>query len=344
MAVDVEERLLAPTPSDEDAAVERSVRPRRLSEFVGHDKIKTSLSVYIEAAKGRSEPLDHVLFYGPPGLGKTTLSLIIANEMDCPIKTTSGPAIEKPGDLAAILTNLEPNSVLFIDEIHRLNRSVEEILYPAMEDGQLDLIIGKGPSARTLRIDLPPFTVVGATTRAGMVTAPLRARFGIVYNFTFYDEASLKTIVLRSARILGVKVIDEGATEMARRARGTPRIANRVLRRVRDYAQVRADGIITIDVAREGLEMLEIDEMGLDEVDRRLLMAIIEKFEGGPVGVEAISYAVGEERDTIEDAHEPYLIQRGFLSRTPRGRKVTQTAYKHLGLEPPISPQQESLF
>ena len=326
-----EQRLISPIIKDEDTALDYSLRPRRFSELIGRTKIVDSLNIFIEAAKMRSEALDHVLLYGPPGLGKTTLALIIANEMNAPIKSTSGPAIERPGDLASILTNLEPDSVLFIDEIHRLNRAVEEILYPAMEDYQLDLVIGKGPSARTIKLELPRFTLVGATTRAGMITAPLRGRFGIVHNFEFYDVDSLSTIVQRSANILGVEILPEGAGEIASRSRGTPRIANRVLRRVRDYAQVKANGVIEQNVAIDALQMLEIDEQGLDEADRRLLSVIIEKFDGGPVGVETISAAIGEERDTIEDAHEPYLIQIGFINRTPRGRMATRLAYEHLG-------------
>lgn len=329
--MDFEERLISSKEQDIDTEVEVSLRPKRLSEFIGRDKIKESLSVFIEAARLRSEPLDHVLLYGPPGLGKTTLANIISNEMDANLKTTSGPAIERPGDLAAILTNLDSGSVLFIDEIHRLSRPVEEILYPAMEDFTLDLVIGKGPAARTIRLDIPRFTLIGATTRTGLISSPLRARFGIVHNFDFYQVDSLHIIVKRSAGIMGVEIVEDAAFEIASRSRGTPRIANRVLRRVRDYAQVRGNGSIDFKTAVAALDMLEIDEVGLDDADRRLLRTVIEKFGGGPVGLDTLSAATGEERDTIEDALEPFLIQLGFLSRTPRGRCATALAYTHMG-------------
>jgi len=329
-----EERIVNTNIEDEkEEQLEFSLRPKALSEYIGQNKVKNNMKIFIEAAKKREEPLDHVLLYGPPGLGKTTLANIISNEMNSNIRITSGPAIEKPGDLAALLTNLAPNDVLFIDEIHRLNKSVEEILYPALEDYTLDIIIGKGPSARSIRLDLPKFTLIGATTKAGSLTTPLRDRFGIVHRLELYTEKDLEEIVRRSAGILEIKIDDKGAKEIARRSRGTPRIANRVLKRVRDYAQVLGNGEITLGITKTALNELEIDELGLDEIDRKILETIILKYNGGPVGVETIAATIGEETETIEDVYEPYLMQIGFLSRTPRGRCATVNAYTHLGIE-----------
>nr|WP_255570597.1 Holliday junction branch migration DNA helicase RuvB [Cohnella sp. CFH 77786] len=319
----------------EDQAVEYSLRPRYLAEYIGQSQVKENLKIYIEAAKMRREPLDHVLLYGPPGLGKTTLSNIIANELGVHIRTTSGPAIERPGDLAAILSNLQENDVLFIDEIHRLHRTVEEVLYPAMEDFALDFIIGKGPSARSVRLDLPKFTLIGATTRAGLLSAPLRDRFGVVSRLEFYNEDELAYIVSRAADILNVGIVGEASREIARRARGTPRIANRLLKRVRDYAQVKGDGVITDEVARDAMERIQVDPMGLDAIDHRMLLAMIQNYRGGPVGLDTIAALIGEESQTIEDVYEPYLMQIGYLQRTPRGRVVAPAAYRHLGLPVP---------
>ncbi len=337
--MDFENRIVTPEYTGADAETEFSLRPRTLAEYIGQDKAKENLSIYIEAAKMRGENLDHVLLYGPPGLGKTTLSTIIANEMNVNIRVTSGPAIEKQGDLAALLTNLSENDILFIDEIHRLNRSVEEVLYPAMEDFALDIIIGKGPSARSIRIDLPKFTLVGATTRAGQLTAPLRDRFGVILRLELYTVEQLTKIVTRSAGILGIECEQEGAVEIARRSRGTPRIANRLLKRVRDFAQVLGDGVITREIADEALRRQEIDQLGLDAIDRRMLTTIIRTYGGGPVGLETLAAAIGEESVTLEDVYEPYLMQIGFLSRTPRGRCATPQAYEHLGLTPNGRPQ-----
>ena len=330
---DYENRIVSTEFSPADGDLENSLRPKQLTDYIGQDKVKENLSVYIKAAKARGEALDHVLLYGPPGLGKTTLAGIIANEMGVNIRITSGPAIEKQGDLAALLTNLQEGDVLFIDEIHRLNRSVEEVLYPAMEDRALDIIIGKGPSARSIRLDLPNFTLVGATTRAGQLSAPLRDRFGVIFRLELYTPQELSVIVKRSAGILGIEIDDQGAAMIASRSRGTPRIANRLLKRSLDFAQVKYNGVITEEAASDALSRMEVDDLGLDAVDRRLLTTMIKNYNGGPVGLETIAAAIGEEAVTIEDVYEPYLMQIGFLSRTPRGRCVSSAAYKHLGIE-----------
>ena len=326
-------RIIQTEAASEDVVIEKGLRPSSLDQYVGQEKAKNNLKIFIEAAKSRNEPLDHVLFYGPPGLGKTTLSTIIANEMGVNIKITSGPAIEKPGEMAAILNNLSENDILFIDEIHRLNRQVEEVLYPAMEDYSIDIMIGKGQGARSIRLDLPKFTLVGATTRAGLLTAPLRDRFGVINKLEFYTIDELKQIIIRSAGLLNVEIDEQGAVEMARRSRGTPRLANRLLKRVRDFAQVKYDGKITYEVANDALNLLEVDKLGLDKGDRSILETIIYKFAGGPVGLDTLAAALGEDAGTLEDVYEPYLIQNGFIKRTPRGRVVKDFAYTHIGVE-----------
>lgn len=334
------QRIIDPEPNLEEAPAEVNLRPRSLDDYIGQEELKRNLKVFVEAAKGRSDALDHVLFHGSPGLGKTSLAHIIAHELNVNVTSTSGPVLERPGDLAAILTSLQPRDVLFIDEVHRLNHVVEEILYPAMEDFQLDLIIGQGPSARTMKIPLPPFTLVGATTRAGLLTPPLRERFGVILRVDFYDPKDLKEIVMRSSRILDIPIHEEGALEIARRSRGTPRVANRLLRRVRDFAQVEAEGVITHQVARDALDMLGVDERGLDKMDRHIMLTIIEKFDGGPIGLDSLSAAVSEEKDTLEDVYEPFLILIGYVKRTPRGRVATRLAYEHFGI--PLDQREEA--
>ncbi len=332
MMNDIPERSITPEAGEDDINFELSVRPRSFKEFVGQDKLKENLKIFIQAARQREEPLDHVLFCGPPGLGKTTLANIIASEMEAEIKITSGPVLERPGDLAAILTNIGENNILFIDEIHRLPRMAEEILYPAMEDYQLDIIIGQGPSARSLKLNLPKFTLVGATTRTGLLTSPLRDRFGIINRLDFYRPEDLETILIRSSNILNTEIKKDAASEIATRSRGTPRIANRLLRRIRDFAQVKGDGTIDINIAKEALGAMDVDRMGFDDMDRKLLLAIIEKYSGGPVGLETLASSIREEKDTIEDVYEPYLLQEGFIERTPRGRVATKLAYEHFGI------------
>ena len=329
----MEKRVITTDVTEEDFPLEGNLRPQTLDEYIGQEKTKNTLKIYIEAAKQRHDTLDHVLFYGPPGLGKTTLSGIIANEMGVHMKVTSGPAIEKPGEMAAILNNLQEGDILFVDEIHRLNRQVEEVLYPAMEDFAIDIMIGKGVSARSIRLDLPKFTLVGATTRAGLLSAPLRDRFGVMHHLEFYNQKELQTIIMRSAEVLNVEIAPKGAAEIAKRSRGTPRLANRLLKRVRDFAQVKYDGKITFDVAAFALDLLEVDQYGLDKIDRRILQTLIVNFKGGPVGLETLAAAIGEDAGTLEDVYEPYLLQNGFLNRTPRGRIASDLAYKHLGIE-----------
>lgn len=331
----MEKRIITTDVTEEDFSLEGNLRPQTLDDYIGQEKTKSTLMVYIEAAKQRHDALDHVLFYGPPGLGKTTLSGIIANEMGVHMKVTSGPAIEKPGEMAAILNNLQEGDILFVDEIHRLNRQVEEVLYPAMEDYAIDIMIGKGASARSIRLDLPKFTLVGATTRAGLLSAPLRDRFGVMHHLEFYTHEELKTIIIRSAQVLGVEIDEKGAAEIAKRSRGTPRLANRLLKRVRDFAQVKYDGRITYDVACFALNLLEVDQYGLDKIDRRILQTMIVNFQGGPVGLETLAAAIGEDSGTLEDVYEPYLLQNGFLNRTPRGRMASALAYEHLGYQMP---------
>lgn len=337
----MKKRIITSEKTIEDRKIEEHLRPQSLSSYIGQQKLKETLEIYIHAAKQREEPLDHVLLYGPPGLGKTTLAGIIAHEMGVNFKVTSGPAIEKPGDLASVLNNLSQGDVLFIDEIHRLNRQVEEVLYPAMEDYAIDIVIGKGPTARSIRLDLPKFTLVGATTRAGMLTAPLRDRFGVIHRLEFYTVEELTEIILRSAHVLDVEIEEDGAIELARRSRGTPRLANRLLKRVRDFAQIRYDGVISEQVAKETLNLLDVDQFGLDAIDRSMLLAIIQKFDGGPVGVESLAASIGEDAGTIEDVYEPYLLQNGFLIRTPRGRVATKQAYNHLGLAYLAAPDEK---